>query len=363
MRITITELAYRTNRSVQSVRNWKRRGCPGFELVNGRLYANFETVQQWRVENDASKPGRKGKRMSIKPLCKEVAFTGNFVDCEGRKVTLTEELLGQAIEGTRQLLDAGFNIRGYSSHFTDDSKDVMGTWLGLWQEGRSIKGVFEPIDDEVGNRARHLDTSMVVEEAIDIGNGVIVPMAITRVDLVGQGAVVGTEGFREMFSRYRGINRNSQRTLMFVREAERQDVMVQKGNPLIQAAQRKGLLSIKPSGNQYGSRSCGSYEDYLRKAEEEERYQADLAKIVEAMFKERKIMNAEASQFRVKYNHFRNNYGDKSALDALKGWLSNYPLSNVRAPAAVNNGRAFSRLRKPNINPLLKAYHQKYPRP
>jgi len=140
--------------------------------------------------------------MRIKPLLKEVAFTGEFVDCMGREVNLTEELFQDALEGTQKLMDAGFNVRGYSSHFTDDSNDCMGTWRMLWEDSGSLKAIFEAIDEDSRARAKALDTSMVVEENIDLGNGISVPLAITRIDIVGQGAVVGTEEFKELFSRY-----------------------------------------------------------------------------------------------------------------------------------------------------------------
>jgi len=140
--------------------------------------------------------------MNVKPLYKEVAFTGNFVDVEGREVELTEALFQQAVTGTAELMDAGFNIRGYSSHFTSDSKDVMGTWSVIEEGSGKINGIFQAIDNDNRNRAKQLDTSMVIEEDIDIGNGRIIPVALTRIDIVGQGAIVGTQSFREMFSRF-----------------------------------------------------------------------------------------------------------------------------------------------------------------
>jgi len=138
----------------------------------------------------------------IKPLYKEVAFTGNFVDVEGREVELTEDLFRAAVAGTAELMEAGFNIRGYSSHFTSDSKDVMGTWSTVFEQDGKVHGVFQAIDEDNRNRAKQLDTSMVIEEGIDIGNGRVIPVALTRIDVVGQGAIVGTQSFREMFSRF-----------------------------------------------------------------------------------------------------------------------------------------------------------------
>ena len=176
----------------------------------------------------------------IKPLHKEIAFTGKFVDCEGREVNLTPELFDNAVSGSQNIMDAGFSVRGYSSHFTDDSKDIMGTWRMLWSEGKSIKAVFEAIDEESRNRAKHLDTSMVVEENIDLGNGVIVPIAITRIDIVGQGAVVGTEKFKEMFSRFEA-GRQRAAALSSRRCLISQSVAPQPKGPKMKLSLKRGL--------------------------------------------------------------------------------------------------------------------------
>lgn len=132
------------------------------------------------------------------PLEKEIAYPGTFVDAYGNRVKVTRELCAQALEGTRQLIEAGFKIRGFTSHFTDDSKDVVGTWpcLYLLEKG-SLRGVIQPRNEEMRQLALGLDTSMVIEEDVQLPNGVVVPIAITRVDIVPQGAIVGTEPFAE----------------------------------------------------------------------------------------------------------------------------------------------------------------------
>lgn len=132
------------------------------------------------------------------PLEKEIAYPGTFVDAYGNRVTLRPDDYSKALAGTRQLIDAGFKIRGFTSHFTDDSKDVVGTWhcLYLLPSGR-LRGVFQPRTEEMRQLALGLDTSVVIEEDVQLPNGVVVPMAITRVDIVPQGAVVGTEPFAE----------------------------------------------------------------------------------------------------------------------------------------------------------------------
>lgn len=132
------------------------------------------------------------------PLEKEIAYPGTFVDAYGNRVTLRPDDYAKALAGTRQLIEAGFKIRGFTSHFTDDSKDVVGTWLCLYllSSGR-LRGVFQPRTEEMRQLALGLDTSVVIEEDVQLPDGVVVPMAITRVDVVPQGAVVGTEPFAE----------------------------------------------------------------------------------------------------------------------------------------------------------------------
>lgn len=175
--------------------------------------------------------------LPLPPLLKEVAFNGTFVDAYGREVELTPDLLNKAIDGTAQFLAAGGYVRGYSSHFTDDSNDILGDWMAVFSEPRpdgslSVKGLFTPASDDPSDRARlkKLDTSIVVEEDIDIGNGVKIPLAITRIDLVGQGAVIGTAPFRELFQRFETTRQRaaamcSRRVLLSAAPKQRKNAM------------------------------------------------------------------------------------------------------------------------------------------
>lgn len=131
-----------------------------------------------------------------RPLLKEIARPGTFTDAVGTTITFTPEDLGDLVQGSAQLMDAGFRVQGYTSHFTDDSRDVLGTWLDLSLDDRGcIMGVFQPFTEEARTLAMRLDTSMVAEEEIHIADGVSVPRGITRVDIVPQGAIVGTASF------------------------------------------------------------------------------------------------------------------------------------------------------------------------
>jgi len=155
----------------------------------------------------------------IKPLVKEIAFpVSKVVDALGTEVQITPEMLAQALDGTRKLQEMGFVVRGYSSHFTDDSRDIMGEWPLLFiDEEDSLQGVFVAMNDDDRDRAKRLDTSMIVEEAIEF-NGITIPLAVTRVDVVGQGALIGTEKFQELFSAHRSkasLSHSSRRCFVF----------------------------------------------------------------------------------------------------------------------------------------------------
>lgn len=134
--------------------------------------------------------------MKPAPLIKEVARTGLFYDMDGRPVDITRGLISDLIAGTRDLMSHRFRVQGYTSHMTSDSKDILGHWAGFFRVGDSLYGVFNPRDKAAAEMVKPLDCSMVVEEGIEF-DGVSIPLAMTRVDIVGQGAVIGTAGFQE----------------------------------------------------------------------------------------------------------------------------------------------------------------------
>jgi len=138
------------------------------------------------------------------PLLKEVAFPGKFIDALSQEVKLTKESLQDVVLGTLKLMAAGLRIPCFSSHFTDDSKELLGYWSKVFMNGSSLNGLFDALNQSSRELVEQIDSSMVVEENVTFGTrwGVLtVPIAITRIDAVPQGAIVGTKGFQESFSR------------------------------------------------------------------------------------------------------------------------------------------------------------------
>lgn len=162
-------------------------------------YPNPLELEEAAAEEPAAAASQGGRP---RPLVKELAFPGTFTDALGRRVTFSPELLRQAVEGTQTIQGLGFQVRGYSSHFTDDSSDVMGKWPSVYLDHRGHPfGIFQPMTEADRDRALELDASVFLEKDVEVG-GITVPYAFTRIDIVGQGAIVGTDKFREAFSRY-----------------------------------------------------------------------------------------------------------------------------------------------------------------
>ena len=141
----------------------------------------------------------------IPPLEKEIAFPGKFSDALSREVDLTPEVLSKALDGTIELMNQGYRVPAFDDHFTTKSNDVLGYWVKLWiDEKGSLKGLFEALTGEIRERVKKLDSSLIIQDNVRFGtrnNGLLtVPTAITRVDIVPQGAAVGTERFREAFA-------------------------------------------------------------------------------------------------------------------------------------------------------------------
>lgn len=179
-------------------------GGPSNARISWALWggdAGRSWAESKRDQLDAAKTKASFSRPAVAPLRKQVAYAGRFVDATGQKVELTPERFRDAVRGSQRLLDAGFKIRGFTSHFTDDSRDVLGTWTGLWAAGDSLGGIFEPHSEEARQLALDLDSSMVLEEDVQLPSGEVIPLAITRIDIVPQGAVFGTSRFEE-FARY-----------------------------------------------------------------------------------------------------------------------------------------------------------------
>ena len=132
-----------------------------------------------------------------RPLLKEIAVPGVYQDMTGLEVDLDKATLSRAVEGSQTLMERGFRVLAYSSHDTNDSRDVLGRWDALYLDDRGhLLGVFQPLTDDARRLALELDSSLVLEEDVPLANGEAVAEAITRVDVVGQGAVVGTAPVR-----------------------------------------------------------------------------------------------------------------------------------------------------------------------
>jgi len=138
----------------------------------------------------------------VEPLKKEIAYPGQFSDALGREIDLTVEILREALNGSLQLIEAGYRIPGYNDHFVTDSDSLYGYWSAVWinDEG-SLEGLFVALNNEIRAKVKKLDCSLVIQDEVKFGTRdkglVTAKMAITRVDIVPNGAAVGTARFKE----------------------------------------------------------------------------------------------------------------------------------------------------------------------
>ena len=135
------------------------------------------------------------------PLVKEIARPGVFFDMTGERVEITDELIDAIIEGTESMMARGFAVRAYSSHLTDDSKDILGRWTSLFKQNGSLFGVLEPTNQAARDLIKPLDASMVIEDDIVLEEGVVIPVGLPRIDVVGQGAVISLGDYKDIPSR------------------------------------------------------------------------------------------------------------------------------------------------------------------
>jgi transcriptional regulator with XRE-family HTH domain len=131
-------------------------------------------------------------------MVKEIAYVGKFTTMHGDQIDLTIDLLAQAVEGSKALMSNGFNIRAFLDHEATSSKDVAGTWMALWLTGSKLFGLVQAHGENMADKIEPLDTSLVLEEDVHVRDDLVVPFAITRVDVVPQGAVTGTEPFARL---------------------------------------------------------------------------------------------------------------------------------------------------------------------
>lgn len=59
--LDIKQLCKYFSRSSVTIRAWRRAGCDGFMMFNGKLFADLGKVESWLKRNRIMKPGPKPK--------------------------------------------------------------------------------------------------------------------------------------------------------------------------------------------------------------------------------------------------------------------------------------------------------------
>lgn len=131
-------------------------------------------------------------------LEKEILRPGKWVDESGTAFELTKEDIAEFVAGTETLRAAGFRINAFPDHETRSSTAKLGVWNRVWQdEGGSARGEFEPRNAEAEEIALENDSSAFLVEDFDLG-AFQVGKSMPRIDVVPQGAIVGTEPFKPL---------------------------------------------------------------------------------------------------------------------------------------------------------------------
>lgn len=139
------------------------------------------------------------ERPTMPLLRKELVYPSSFLDQDGRLFEVDADEIRELVKDTNELMATGFKVRGHTSHDTNDSRDVLGTWERFEvDEDGHLWGDFRPRNEESKQLAEDLDTSIVVNADISLPGGKTHPQAITRVDIVPQGAAFGTRGWIEL---------------------------------------------------------------------------------------------------------------------------------------------------------------------
>lgn len=177
------------------------------KLRRAEVSGSRKTLGQFQTLSKFAKSGKS------EYLRKEVAKPGRYQDMYGNWVEfVTYSFKGaRAPEGvvslpdlcrnTQRLLKEGFRVCAYSEHETNDSRNVLGVWDSFSFNGHSIVGLVRPLNKACREIMMPLDSSMIVEDGV-IVNGLLFSPVITRCDVVGQGAIVGTAPFKAF--RFRG---------------------------------------------------------------------------------------------------------------------------------------------------------------
>lgn len=131
-------------------------------------------------------------------LKKEICRPGRYVDEDGFEFEPSAEDLVEYVQGTKELIASGFRINGFPDHSTNKSTEKLGEWLKVWiDDDARVWGLFEPKDAEAEKVALQNDSSAIYVDGLDLGE-MQIKRAMPRIDIVPQGAVIGTEPFQRV---------------------------------------------------------------------------------------------------------------------------------------------------------------------
>jgi len=143
--------------------------------------------------------GRKVRKLAVSGVSvleKEILRPGRYVDQDGQELFLTTESIRAYVNGTQELISQSFRVNAFPDHETSNSKDRQGRWIKVWQDDRGCaRGWFLPASQRAEKLALENDSSAVLVDDFDLGS-FKVKAAMPRIDIVPQGAVIGTESFK-----------------------------------------------------------------------------------------------------------------------------------------------------------------------
>ena len=139
--VPLNELQVMLDRSSVTLHSWRKKGCPGFKVIDGRVYGDFQTIQSWQQQTRASKPGRKGKvqsQMSRKYLMNRSKGSG-------------DNLRGALMQQLKDLRSLGA-ING------DQVLDMMDEYDQQCSEHHDRSRAFKNTSDKIGRYDRDWET-------------------------------------------------------------------------------------------------------------------------------------------------------------------------------------------------------------
>jgi len=134
-------------------------------------------------------------------LRKEILRPGRFIDRSGLELVVTPEDIQSYAAGTAQLQAMGHEVVAYPSHVSESSEDVLGVWgVPVVEVVDGEPRLFAELTPEPDlkpsevERIKRRQVSCVTWENYPTEAGSI-PRAITRIDIVPSGAVMGLAPF------------------------------------------------------------------------------------------------------------------------------------------------------------------------